>query len=83
MPTTRYFEEQVLPRRPYLTMELIRTVLAWPIARVVQADGRIRIWGRVVLPDETEARMLRVVLLEDGQTIHNAFVDRSFREDAR
>jgi len=24
--------------------------------------------------------VLRVVLLEDGQTVHNAFFDRSFRE---
>jgi hypothetical protein len=26
-------------------------------------------------------RILRVVTLEDGETVHNAFVDRGFRED--
>ena len=83
MPTTRYFDEQVLPRRPYLTVALCRTVLAWPIRRVVQADGRIRVWGKVVLPGERDARIMRVVLLEDGRTIHNAFIDRSYREDDR
>ena len=83
MPTTRYFEEQVLPRRPYLTVTLCRTVIAWPIRRVVQPDGRIRLWGKVVLPGDHEPRILRVVLLADGLTIHNAFIDRSYREDPR
>jgi len=26
-------------------------------------------------------RALRVVLLEDGETVHNAFFDRGFKED--
>lgn len=81
MITTRYFAEQVLRKRPYLTVELCRSILANPIRYVVQADGRIRHWGHVVLPNETETRILRVVTLEDGQTIHNAFIDRNFRED--
>ena len=25
-------------------------------------------------------KFLRVILLEDGETVHNAFFDRSFRE---
>jgi len=28
-------------------------------------------------------KILRVVLLEDGETVHNAFFDRSFREEPR
>jgi hypothetical protein len=47
----------------------------------VQDDGRIRHWGRVTLQDEAKPRILRVVTLEDGVTIHNAFLDRDFRED--
>jgi hypothetical protein len=35
------------------------------------------------LAGETEARVLRVVTLEDGETVHNAFFDRSFREEPR
>jgi hypothetical protein len=79
--TTRYFDEQVLRKRPYLTVELCRGVLADPLRREMQPDGRIRHWGRVTLPEEGEARILRVVTLEDGETIHNAFLDRGFLED--
>ena len=43
--------------------------------RAVQADGRIRFWGRV---PEFGNRVLRVVTLEDGVTVHNAFLDRDF-----
>lgn len=78
--TTRYFEEQVLRKRPYLTIAMCRKVLADPIRREVQPDDRIRHWGRVTLPEESGARILRVVTLEDGETLHNAFLDRGFIE---
>jgi hypothetical protein len=42
---------------------------------VIQADGRIRPWAPI---EEMEGRYLRVVLLPDGETVHNAFFDRSF-----
>ena len=42
---------------------------------VIQADGRIRRWAPI---REMGDRFLRVVLLPDGETIHNAFFDRSF-----
>ena len=29
---------------------------------------------------EAEDRYLRVVLLEDGETVHNAFFDRTYKE---
>ena len=82
MGTTRYFDEQVLRKRPYLTVETCRGVLTDPLRREVQDDSRVRHWGRVALPDEPDPRILRVVTLEDGDTIHNAFLDRGFREDA-
>ncbi len=56
-------------------------VLANPLRSAVQDDGRIRHWGLVSLPSETEQRILRVVTLDDGETLHNAFLDRGFRED--
>jgi hypothetical protein len=71
----------VLRRRAYLTRELCRSVLASPLRREVQADGRIRYWGTIVLPGEADARILRVVTLDDGVTLHNAFLDRGFRQD--
>lgn len=79
MKTTRYFDEQVLRKRPYLRSEWITAVLVEPLARVVQKDGRIRLWGEVET-DEGKRYMLRVVTLEDGETVHNAFFDRDFKE---
>ena len=75
MKTTRYFEEQVLRKRPYLRREWILGILTAPIRREVQPDGRIRFWGTVA---EFGGRVLRVVTLEDGETVHNAFPDRDF-----
>ncbi|MGH9777530.1 MAG: hypothetical protein ACRD5I_03890 [Candidatus Acidiferrales bacterium] len=46
----------------------------------VQEDGRIRFWGAV---PELGERVLRVVTLEDGETVHNAFPDRDFKTPVR
>ena len=83
MKTTRYFEEQVLRKRPYIRPEWCRDVLAAPLRHEVQKDRRIRFWGKIVVPGETRPRFLRVVTLADGETVHNAFFDRDFREDER
>ena len=82
MRTTRYFDEQVLPRRPYIDMAWCAAALANPIRRTTQPDGRIRFWLRVDATADGIPRYLRVVTLDDGETIHNAFFDRDFREDA-
>jgi hypothetical protein len=81
--TTRYFEEQVLRKRPYIRRDWCAQVLAAPLRRETQSDGRIRFWGRITAVGETRPRFLRVVTLEDGETVHNAFFDRNFREDVR
>lgn len=73
--TTQYFREQVLRKRPYLRLEWCIRVRDNAIRREVQPDGRVRFWGYV---DELGERALRVVTLEDGWTIHNAFPDRDF-----
>lgn len=57
--------------------EWIECVVKHPDAEFIQPDGRIRRWGRIA---EAEGKYLRVVLLEDGETVHNAFFDRRFRE---
>lgn len=80
MATTRYFREQVLRKRPYIQLEWCERILANPLARRVQADGRIRFYG--VVP-ELGGRVLRVVTLADGETVHNAFPDRDFKPPAR
>ena len=82
LKTTRDLEEQVLRKRPYLRREWIAAALRAPSRREVQPDGRVRLWISVRLPDTDEPYMLRVVTLEDGETVHNAFLDRSYRESA-
>jgi hypothetical protein len=47
-----------------------------PEYQQIQPDGRIRRWARIT---EAEGRWLRVVLLRDAETVHNAFFDRRFR----
>jgi hypothetical protein len=81
MKGTRYFEEQVLRKRPYLDLRMIGEVLENPSRRQTQGDGRLRFWGEIVDPRDGSRRVLRVVTLDDGETIHNAFFDRGFRED--
>jgi hypothetical protein len=77
MKTTRYFEEQVLRKRPYIRREWCEQALKQPVKREVQDTGRIRYW--IYVPDL--AKYLRVVTLADGETVHNAFPDRNFEED--
>lgn len=81
MKTTRYFDEQVTRKRPYVDLDLCRAVIASPLRSERQEDGRIRFWGRIRLSGEVADRILRVVTLADGETIHKAFLDRSYRED--
>ncbi len=68
---TRYFAFDVMLRRPNLGPIEIRRSVACPEARRVRSDGRIRLYGH----SETLGCTLRVVLLSDGETVHNAFPD--------
>ncbi|MCY4078123.1 MAG: hypothetical protein OXH04_22140 [Acidobacteria bacterium] len=81
MKTTRYFDEQVRRKRPYIDPQWCSDVIATPLQRERQRDARIRYWGEVTVPGEVSSRVLRVVTLEDGETIHNAFFDRGFRKE--
>jgi hypothetical protein len=75
MKTTHYFVTSVMARRPYLKREWIERVVAQPIRREVQSNGRIRHWA--FLPELD--KFLRVVTESDGETVHNAFLDRGFK----
>ena len=76
MKVTTYFAAvRVRPDRAIIRDEWILRAIASPIREDVQADGRIRRWTRV---PEMDNRFLRVVLLADGETVHNAFFDRRF-----
>ena len=55
--------------------EWIVRVVDAPEREYVQDDRRIWRWARI---PEAQGRYLRVVLLPDGETVHNAFFDRGF-----
>jgi len=63
------------PDRVMIRVEWIQRAVEHPVKEVIQADGRIRRWTRI---EEMQGRYLRVILLQDGETVHNAFFDRSF-----
>jgi hypothetical protein len=74
---TKYFQ-MVMKRsdRAIIRDEWIQRAVQAPLREVIQTDGRIRRWVAV---EEAGGRYLRVVLLSDGDTVHNAFFDRRFR----
>jgi len=74
---TRYFENEVLRKRPYLKKEWCIRVVENPVQVERQEDNRYRFWAQI---PELEGRYLRVITLEDKRTIHNAFPDRRFEE---
>ena len=74
MKTTRYFDAmRERPDRAAIRDSWILQAARHPEREHVQADGRIRRWARI---EEAGGRWLRVVLLADGETVHNAFFDR-------
>jgi len=78
MKTTQYFQyTRQRPDRVMILDEWIERVIQNPLREEIQSDGRVRRWARIA---EMENRALRVILLEDGETVHNAFFDRSFKE---
>ena len=46
MKTTRYFDEQVLRKRPYIDPTWCVEVIAAPLRRETQSDGRVRSGAR-------------------------------------
>jgi hypothetical protein len=78
MKKTKYFEyTRKRLDRAKIKDEWIKMVIEKPEKSEIQADGRIKKWARIPEMD----MYLRVILLEDGETVHNAFFDRSFKED--
>ena len=76
MKFTQYFLHiRKRPDRAIIKNEWIKDTIDNPSRTEVQSDGRIRKWKKI--PEE--GKFLRVILLPDGETIHNAFFDRSFK----
>lgn len=77
MKFTRYFEAlRNRPDRAIIQDDWIQYVIDHPVNEVIQKDGRIRRWAPI---DKMDGRYLRVILLADRETVHNAFFDRSFK----
>ncbi len=77
MKITEYFKHvRKKADRARIRDEWITYVIQFPEKSELQSDGRIRKWAWIA----EENKYLRVILLEDGETVHNAFFDRSFHE---
>jgi len=63
-----------MPRRDYLDPLDIRRIIRRPERRAVESGGRIRLWGY----SASLGGYLRIVLLSDGETVHNAFLDEDY-----
>lgn len=78
MKFTHYFlHTRQRSDRKDIQLEWIQYVIDNPVKEEIQPDGRIRRWAKI---SEADDKYLRVVLLADGETVHNAFFDRSFKE---
>ena len=75
MKSTEYFQNKVMLKRPYLRAAWIEQVISAPEHTDTEESGRIRYWGYVA----EIKKYLRVVVLEDGLTVHNAFPDRRYK----
>lgn len=65
--------------RAKIKMEWIEATVKSAAHVEVQSDGRIRKWKWI----EEEDRFLRVILLPDAETVHNAFFDRGFKGETK
>jgi len=76
MKFTQYFLYTIQrPDRAKIRMEWIEKTIENPDFTEIQSDKRIRKWKKI----KEEGKFLRVILLPDGETVHNAFFDRSFK----
>ena len=79
MKTTKYFQSiRSRPDRAIIKDEWIQIVIDNPEDEHIQADGRIRRWAKI---DENEGRYLGVVLLPDGETVHNSFLIGDIKDE--
>lgn len=77
MKSTTYFDyTRKRKDRVQIKEEWIKFVIENPERTEIQSDGRIRKWAKI----SEKGRYLRVILLKDGETVHNAFFDRSYKE---
>ena len=77
MKTTKYFQTiRSRKDRSVIKDEWIQHVMDNPECEQIQADGLIRRWAKI---DAMQGKYLRVILLQDAETVHNAFFDRGYK----
>jgi len=80
MKFTQYFlHVRQRPDRAKIKREWIEETVKNQEYTEVQSDGRIRKWKKI----KKEGKFLRVILLPDGETVHNAFFDRNFKGELK
>lgn len=78
MKCTQYFLfMKQRPDRALIKEEWILKTINNPMKVKIQTDGRIRKWSYIA----EAGKYLRVILLKDGETVHNTFFDRNFKEE--
>lgn len=75
---TDYFIKEVIRKCPYIKKEWCIRIIENPLKVERQEHNRYRFWGRI---KEFDNKIFRIVTLEDKKTIHNAFPDRSFKNE--
>ncbi|UXE64227.1 MAG: hypothetical protein KA717_18070 [Woronichinia naegeliana WA131] len=75
MRSTRYFQQFACQKHPEIEESWIERILANPLTKEHRANGRMAYWGNI---EEADGRVIRVITLEDSETVHNAFFDRNF-----
>ena len=76
MKFTNYFSKtRERVDRKEIKLEWIEFVFYHYSYEIIQSDGRIKRWAYI----NEMNKYLRIIVLEDELTIHNAFFDRSFK----
>ncbi|PSR16101.1 hypothetical protein C8255_19575 [filamentous cyanobacterium CCP3] len=75
LKTTACFDDFASQKHPEVHRKWIQAVLSNLVKIARQPNGCVSHWGNI--PD-AQSRVLRVITLEDGETVHNAFSDRNF-----
>jgi len=77
MRKTQYFEyTRKRPGRAQIKDKWIKYAIDNPEKIKIQSDGRISKWAKIIEVN----KYLRVILLENRETVHNTFFDRSYKE---
>ncbi len=75
MKYSQHYINDVRPKRPYLTDELLSDLIGHALVTEKQVNGWIKLWSY----SSEFKKYVRVIMLEDGETVHTAFFDRNFK----